>query len=1379
MANKTGWIVLVVLLLQSLSIKAFDLVDHNYLNRSEGSDTHPAITTSENDSDTLMLESLPQRFSIEVAQQLKVALCGLEKEVVYQLFFNKDLTNLSCTPSINCMDGHADHLTWLGDRSFQVKAQSECLQMMVLVDPCPATFPITLSVGQVADGSPAEETPKSVVSIETDDTYTPQQLVEDVFVGGDCFEVVGGSIDYTGEPQSVGYFFNGNTSINMEDGVVISSGNIADSAGPNDFYNAGSQTSGSSSDPDLADLLTGSNSLFDVTALEFDFIPTTDNVSFEFVFASEEYCEYVGSTFNDVFGFFISGPGINGPFSNNAANIALIPGTNAYMAINSVNYLDNANYYVNNIPAGQLDNLPGSLDCPNHPTTNGAATDDIEFDGFTTVLTAQAAVQPCETYHIKLVIADVGDAYFDSAVFLKANSFDAGGNATVGVQSPDADAPNTVYENCVAPGYFVFTRSGDDLSQPLEVVFNVAPQSTATEGTDYAPLPGSVTIPAGESEFLLPVEVFNDLLVEGNETIILELETSCSCETPFIEMLIADQEPLEVSLVGDTLCNTAPVTLTPQVSGGLPGYEYLWSTGATSSSLNLNPTSSATYSLTVTDGCGTEMITSAEVVVTPAPTATLSGDEQICPGGTAAQLQVDFTGNGPWEISYTIDNNAPVVIDNITQNPFTFPTNTVGTYLLTAVAENGCGGTVSGTATVTEVSLDLSSSSTLVTCPGWNDGSITVSVNAGIAPFTYVWDQPWVSGPSPTNLPEGTYNLTVTDGGGCSGTLTETVGLEPSVPEAAVGPAEDFTCVVTQLTLDGSGSTGTNFSLEWSTPDGNILSGSNGFNPVVDQGGTYTLVVTNDLTGCTQTDAVMVGYDTILPTPQIVLQGPLMLDCNDPTTVIDGSSSQPFGQLTFAWSTLDGNIAPGEEVLPAFEVNTAGNYILEVTDIGNGCSQTADITIEQNEDLPVIDIQTPLPLTCIQTEVALDATASSTGPDFTYEWTTPDGNFVSGQDGLSPVVDVPGTYVLTIFNMANGCDQSAETVVVEDVELPAADAGIASDDLDCNTTTLTLDGTASSSGNGYAYSWTTSDGNIVDGSSTPTPTVDMAGVYTLLVINQSNGCEATDEVVVHQNGAMPEELLLEVISPVCFGDKGGVSVVGVIGGQPPYLFSTNGGGPFYADSLFMGLAPGEQQMVVQDANGCQYQQSFYIPSVLPVTVELEAEVTIQLGETYQLNAMTNVPANLIDTIMWTPDESLSCANCLDPEARPVDNTVYHVMLFDKNGCFAEDELLLRVQKDRDVFIPNAFSPNGDGRNDVFMIFANPEVVKSVNQFQLFNRWGEKVFERTEFMPNDPVNGWDGSLDGKQMNPGVFVFFAEIEFIDGYREMYKGDFSLLR
>ena len=118
------------------------------------------------------------------------------------------------------------------------------------------------------------------------------------------------------------------------------------------------------------------------------------------------------------------------------------------------------------------------------------------------------------------------------------------------------------------------------------------------------------------------------------------------------------------------------------------------------------------------------------------------------------------------------------------------------------------------------------------------------------------------------------------------------------------------------------------------------------------------------------------------------------------------------------------------------------------------------------------------------------------------------------------------------------------------------------------------------------------------------------------------------------------------------------------------------------------------------------------------------------------------------------------------------------MVVDENGCIAEDEIVIQVLKNRDVFIPNAFSPNGDGVNDWLTVFGGRQV-KEVHQFLVYSRWGEVVFEAYNFLPNDLSEGWNGRFKGDPMNPGVLVYWAEVEFIDGFRLFLKGDVTLMR
>jgi hypothetical protein len=210
------------------------------------------------------------------------------------------------------------------------------------------------------------------------------------------------NVTYNGSPNTIAEF-SGSSSLGISNGLFLTSGTCTGISNPASFFSS-SATSGLG-DSDLQSITTGG--VMDAAVLEFDFKVQGDSVKFNFVFASEEYNDYVGSSFNDVFGFFISGPGITGN-----QNIALIPGSSSSVSINNVN-----NGYSAGASSGPCTNCAYYHDNFNDTT--------VAFDGFTTVLTAVAAVQPCTFYHIKLAVCDVGDQAFDSGVFLEANSFTA------------------------------------------------------------------------------------------------------------------------------------------------------------------------------------------------------------------------------------------------------------------------------------------------------------------------------------------------------------------------------------------------------------------------------------------------------------------------------------------------------------------------------------------------------------------------------------------------------------------------------------------------------------------------------------------------------------------------------------------------------------------------------------------------------------------------------------------------------------------------------------------------------------------------------------------------------------------------------------------
>jgi hypothetical protein len=361
----------------------------------------------------------------------------------------------------------------------------------------PATVPFSINT---VCGGPIGGT---VLQVATGD-MTPQQLITDVFLG-DCLSA--SNITFTGNAGAIGTFSSGGA-IGIESGIILTTGSVFDAPGPNTSAST-SVVTGAPGYP-LLDMITGF-STFDASVFTFDFVAQTDQVSFNYVFASEEYPEYVCSNYNDAFGFFVSGPG----YSPNT-NIALIPSTSMAVAINAVNSgvqgmlgtaggctsLSFSSYYV--------DNVGGSF---------------LEYDGYTVPLTATISTVPCATYQIVIVVADVGDGLLDSAVFLEAQSFTAGVDVQIGAAATVSGGQSSAV-NCEETGYFLFVNDGEPFTEPMTLTFTVSGSALIN------PIPTSITFQPGEQSVILDVEAVVGALGADPSSVVITLDPDqgCSCD---------------------------------------------------------------------------------------------------------------------------------------------------------------------------------------------------------------------------------------------------------------------------------------------------------------------------------------------------------------------------------------------------------------------------------------------------------------------------------------------------------------------------------------------------------------------------------------------------------------------------------------------------------------------------------------------------------------------------------------------------------------------------------------------------------------------------------------------------------------------------------
>lgn len=594
-------------------------------------------------------------------------------------------------------------------------------------------------------------------SIQTELNNNASDLVNEVFIKGTCKNI--SNIESSGATESFGVFQNGGEIIGFSEGIILSTGDVRSAIGPNNFVETTTQFNRPSADKDLKDIAT--DELFDVTVIEFDFIPVESEVTFQYVFASEEYCEFVGTIFNDVFGFFVSGPGINGPFAEGAINVARLPDSDEFVSINNVNHGANQSYYVKNELRDDIDNCNLVFN-PSHPFT-------IEYDGFTVPLVARIPVIPCETYHIRLVVGDVGDDKLDSAVFLRSNSFDLGELATVKAVIPN-QTDTVAYENCL-DGQFVFTRPNGSFNiRPLVVDFEIDESSTALEGIDFSSIPRTVTIPAGQDTVVLTIPTLEDEQSESLEslTVNLNFPQTCDCQEGSSATLnFVDTKPPVIFLAPIAACAGQPFSLNPKISDGVPPFNYRWSDNTIDRSLQTNIQTSTNFTLTVTDFCGIQSKDSVTINIQEMPKATLSGNINYCDGLNDLTLPINFNGHPPWSFTYQIDNNLPQTIDSIFDNNFNLPILESGSYQLIEFTDATCNGEVNGIGQVNDINIELELEIISPSCPNVNDGQIRLTILPTNPPYDISWSPTVNDLSNPTNLSMGVYDLMIRDAQDC------------------------------------------------------------------------------------------------------------------------------------------------------------------------------------------------------------------------------------------------------------------------------------------------------------------------------------------------------------------------------------------------------------------------------------------------------------------------------------------------------------------------------------------------------------------------------------------------------------------------------------
>jgi hypothetical protein len=1032
---------------------------------------------------------------------------------------------------------------------------------------------------------------------------------------------------------------------------------------------------------------------------------------------------------------------------------------------------------------------PGTYNLVVTNTTNGCtSSDDVLVNTnavFPTALAGNDGLLTCDNT-TALLDGSASSSGADFEVLWSGPGINAGNQnqATPSVTDPGTyilQVTNTV-NSCITRDTVVVD---ENVAIPAanagqDMILNCQTTSTSLDGSlsDESPTiiylwTGPGINPSNENDQMPPVD-------QAGTYDLLLTDTANGC-TSTDQVVVTQDNIVPIASAGpDGLITCAVLTQTLEGLGSSTGANitYTWEgPGINSNNFDdLSPVVNASGSYTVTVTNTQNFCTATDVVFVDIdkeqPIIAAGPDRTLTCADTTVQLDASQSATGP-NISFAW--TGPGIVPGGANTPM--PTvNAPGIYVLTITnTDNGC--TNVGSVDVEEDVFApdvLAGNDLIITCANASVGVILNSAGSSNGPdFSVLWGGPGITpanetDPNPTVLVPGTYVLTITNNlNGCTDTDEAIVNADQNLPTANAGPDQTITCAATSVMLDATGSSTPSGSLEYNWTGPGINPGNmNGDMPTVIESGSYSLTVINSVTGCQATDQVEVLLDNQPPTTNATSE---IITCAEPVSTVTVSSSLP--NSIYQWEGPDVN--PNNSGNQTIMVDVAGLYVVTVT-APNGCTSTASTIVEEDEDVPQGAAEGAV-LNCTNGGASVISGQVTSPAGSTFTWTGPGIGTVT-----TPSVNVtqPGTYVFTIF-APNGCIRPINVQVVSDFVQPTVIA-VAADMIDCSTSEVNINAAGTSVGPNFTYAWTTADGQIVSGANSLNPLVNRAGDYQLLVTNNLNGCTNSIIVPVEIDPEVPTGFDVEVNNVRCFGDQNGsITVNGVEGGTQPFIFSLSGN-TGSANNQYTGLDAGVYVLSLEDANGCSLDTTITIGAPGQLQVELGPDIEVSLGEEATVTAQIQSTAGL-SSVVWNYNPG--CDTLVDPcetfTYQPFDTYRHRITVTDINGCVERDEVLVIVEKRRQIYVPNIFNPESD-LNFALGVFVGIDVAK-VNKFAIFDRWGDQVFFLDEYLPENgnTSQSWDGRARGDKAQTGVYVWYCEVEFIDGETKLFKGDVTLIR
>jgi gliding motility-associated-like protein len=852
--------------------------------------------------------------------------------------------------------------------------------------------------------------------------------------------------------------------------------------------------------------------------------------------------------------------------------------------------------------------------------------------------------------------------------------------------------------------------------------------ATATGGTgtlqwNYAPAsnPGSTTSIAA-----FPVTN----LAPGNY--ILNVRDANNCTDTINFTIAAGPNCCNLSLAIATVqpnCgqSTGSITVTPSPS---VNYTYAWSNSLPAQATQ-NNLAAGQYNVTVSETGNPSCNKDTVVNLNNSNGPTLTFSNKVEPSCNTANGSVSVTlagGSAPYTV--TVDNGQGAPQTQVIPIAGTAPLTglAAGNYTISVVDASTCSATQTITFTEPSPPVITSINATAESCLGDNDGTASVTVIGGTGTLTFLWSNGEVT-PAISGLTPNTYSVTITDAGNCSVAGNVVVSAGPvcctwNISAALTQPS----CGVNDGSIDLTVLPVANNTYAWS----NSATGAN--NPNLGAGA-YSVTITNTGNNCVK-DTTFNLSNSNAPTVSNAVSTPETCTGGDGTASITASGGT--GTLTITWS----NSGSGS----AISNLTAGTYSYTVTD-ANNCQATGSVTVAPATGCCNLQVTaTATDASCAGNDGAIQSVVVTAGsPPYQYSI---DG--VNYQVSASFTSVSAGSYVVYVQDAGSCVDTAHVTVGVANNSLTLSLTVVQPGCVGANGGSITAN---AAGGNGnITYAWSNA--------ATSSSISNISGGNYSVTVTDAAGCTLTDAATL--TAAQP--LTVSVGNDVSFC-QGESATIAAPSGYASYLWSDGA-----VTATTTATASGVYSVTVTDGNGCTASDALLVTVFATPVIGLPTDTTVYENNPVVLNPVVTNGSTLA-TYLWQPYSDLSCNDCANPVANPTDTITYTLAYTSANNCTSNAQITINVLKGALIYMPNVFSPNGDGNNDV--LFPLGVGMKSI-QWKVFNRWGELIFV------TDNINiGWDGNYQGMAQPPGVYVYTMQVTFMNKTARNYKGSFTLIK